>query len=355
MKIAIISVAKPETGTGNGTTEYAYQLMLRLREKKGNKVDSYYAVDKSRKNDIAGLIYTNTLFSRQIAAIAKKNYDIIHITIQELGFAARILKKKKTTARIVTTVHDLIRLKKNMHKGVLQTSYNRLVKRSFDDAIRYSDFITFNSRQTMEETFSHYGTIKNSALAWHGTKRSFIDEPIRKLRHNKFVVGYIGALGQYKNVISILKIAERLKDSNHIIFKIYGTGEEKKRIEDYKEKQQLMNVYMMGFISEDKLIRTYDSFDAFMMPSMYEGLSHQVLEAGARGVPIIIYKKAKIPEEIAKHCIKAKDEKDAAAILERISKTGVSKKQTQSITSYYRKFTWDRTADQIYAIYKKLL
>ena len=72
-----------------------------------------------------------------------------------------------------------------------------------------------------------------------------------------------------------------------------------------------------AFVSEKKIVDLYDSFDAFLMPSLYEGFGLGIIEAQARGLPVIIYKGGKIPKETRKYCMVAKDPKHAAEILEK--------------------------------------
>ncbi len=354
MKIALICLAKPETGTGNGTTEYSYQLMERLKKISGNHVDVYYGIKKSMRYDVSGFMKMRLFFPNEIKEIAKMDYDIIHITIQELGFAAKILKKKKSKAVVITTVHDLLRFSDELYEGILQKGYNKLVKQSVNDAIKYSDFITFNSAQTQEEVTAKFGKLKNSKLIWHGSRMAFVKTKLPTKRVGKnFVVGYIGALGSHKNVISILKIARKIH-KNKFKFLIYGTGMEHKNIAKYKDEYQIDNVKLMGFISESKIIQTYDSFDAFILPSLYEGLSHQVLEARARGLPVIVYKKAKIPEEIKRYCLETEDEFTATKLLKKLYKYGYDDKLRKKSIAHSRKFTWDRTVKQTYQVYKML-
>jgi glycosyltransferase involved in cell wall biosynthesis len=356
MRIATISIAKPEEGTGNGTTEYAFALIGCLK-KMGNTVDAYYGTGRSKRYDIMGLVKTTTIFPRTIKKIAKKDYDIIHITIQELGFAAKILKENGTKAKIVTTVHDLVRLDKRFQKkGVLESTYNRMVGRSVANAVKYSDFILFNSEQTKKDTEKAFGKLKNSRVVLHGTKAKFLSARKTARRPDgNFRVGYIGSFTANKNVISMLKTARFLLGNRKIRFMVYGSGLEYRNIAKYRKDNNLENVILGGMVPDANVIRVYDSFDAFMMPSQYEGFSHMILEAQARGLPVIIFKHAKIPQETAKYCIKASDEKDAARIIERIRINGANQVMLANARTYARIFTWEKNARETFEVYKKIL
>ena len=93
MKILIIITTKPYKGSGTGLTEYAYQLSEHLKPlmPHNNSIDFLYALGDSKRNNIKGLLYSNTTFKKIIAKAPKDKYDIIHITDHEIGFAAKIL------------------------------------------------------------------------------------------------------------------------------------------------------------------------------------------------------------------------------------------------------------------------
>jgi glycosyltransferase involved in cell wall biosynthesis len=219
MKIAVISAVKPVEGSGLGMTEYAYQLINHLKAIDNElKIDKIYALPEPRRNNISGLVYANTLFKKKIASIPKGEYDIIHITDHEIGFAAKILKKNMVDAKIITTVHDLSRFEKGIHRGLAQKAYNKLVKGSIKDAIKYSDYILCNSSQTYQTIEERFGKLRNMKVILHGTNDKIIKTPITKNNREKiFTIGYIGALMKHKNVIFILNAAKSLIGKDYLL------------------------------------------------------------------------------------------------------------------------------------------
>lgn len=354
MKIALISIAKPERGTGNGTTTYSYELMVRLR-RMGNTVDSYYGIAKSRRYDIVGLTKMTALFPREIAKIAKIDYDIVHITMQELGFAAKILKQNGSRAKVVTTIHDLIRFDEAFEKGILERTYNAIVKRNIADAVKYSDFLLFNSQQTKGDVVRTFGGIGANKVILHGIRKSFGKEEHEKKKGHVFIVGYVGSFTRNKNVVAVLKVARILRYDNSIRFEVHGSGAEHDAIFKYKKDNTIDNVALYGPVPERDIVKIYDGFDAYMMPSLSEGFSHVILEAQARGLPVIIFEGARIPKETARYCIMAHDEKDVARIIRRIKAFGPNKVRIKKAKVYARTFTWDRTVKQSLNIYKTIV
>ena len=357
MNILIINQIKPYKGSGSGLTEYAYQFIEHIKPMlgKNDTIREMFALGNAKRNDMKGLISVNTIFKNKIKRLPKNNYDIIHITNQEIGFAAKILKKSGNTARIITTIHDLSRFEKGIHRGVSQKVYNHLVNSSTADAIRYSDYILCNSSQTYNTVKERFGNTKNMKVVLHGTNNKILNAKLpKKKTGNRFIIGYIGALIKHKNVLFILESAKYLK-SDKYKFQIYGTGADAKMLQNFKQRNNLLNIEFFWYLEENKKVCTYDSFNVFVFPSLYEGLGYPILEAQSRGLPVIIYKYGKIPKEVRKYCFEAESPEHMAQIMEQIKENGYNEKLKKKATAYARSFTWEKCAKETFEIYKRVL
>jgi glycosyltransferase involved in cell wall biosynthesis len=359
MRILIISTTKPYKGSGSGLTEYAYQLVTHMKPLLGKYtiIDELFAIKKSKKNNIRGLIKANTEFKIRLRRIAHRKYDIIHITDQEVGFAAKILKKAKVKAKIVTTVHDLSRFEAGLHRGMAQRAYNWMVKGSTANAIEHSDFILCNSSQTYKTLIRRFGKRKNIAVVSHGIDDKIISARLHKkmYKKGKFIVGYIGALALHKNVILILRTAKILKGDDTYRFVINGTGAELQNLVNFKKKNGLDNVEFCGYVPEKDKVRAYDSFDAFAFPSRYEGFGNPILEAQARGLPVMIYKDGRIPNEVKKFCIETGCPEQMAEVIRSLEKNGYRQEPRKLGIKHAGGFTWNKTANGTIDVYKTLL
>lgn len=354
MKIALVNSIKPQPGSGDGMTEYTYQLYRHLSKK--NKIVAIAPLKRSRRNDMSGLIYTFSLFKGEIAKLAKKDFDIIHITNQEMGFAARLLKKAGSKARIVTTIHDLMRMDPGFNKGPLQHAYNAVVASSIKDAITYSDYLIFSSSSVERRALKRFRISKEWRVIMLGPKDHFRELLIPKKKAKvQFNVGYVGAISHRKNIGFILKTAAELKANSGYHFTIYGSGPDLKRLTRQKEKDGLDNVSFMGYAKEDELIKIYDSFDLFYYPAREEGSSLPILDAQARGLPVLIYKMSKLDPEVTKYCFTAADEKDAVRVLARLKNKGYPQKAKMKATQYARSFSWDALTRQTQDAYADAL
>ncbi|MDE1824980.1 MAG: glycosyltransferase [Candidatus Micrarchaeota archaeon] len=354
MKVAIITLVKPQEGSGDGITEYTHQIHQKLKGKV--YIALIYPLSELKRQDTVGLIYANSLFKLRIKKLAKENYDVIHIAHPELGFAAKILRENGSKARIISCIHDLMRLDKGFHKGVIQGAYNYIVSANIRDAIKYSNFIIFTSSSVQKDVLSRFKQIKHWSTTLLGTKDYFITTRIpKKPKHREFRVGYVGSFAYHKNVIFILKTALQLLKNKEIKFIIYGTGAEKKHLNSYKSEMDLVNVRFMGFAPEEKLLQIYDGFDAFFWPSTGDSSSFPIEDAKARGLPIVVCKKNIFDEEVKNYVFEARDPKHSARILINLKMRGFSKKMRDAELKYAESISWSNTARKTLDIYKKVL
>ena len=110
----------------------------------------------------------------------------------------------------------------------------------------------------------------------------------------------------------------------------------------------------MGPAPENRILNIYDSFDAFVFPSLYEGFGLPILEAQSRGLPVIIYKYGKIPKEVRKYCFEAESPEHMAQIIEDLKENGYNEKLRKKATNYARSFTWVRFYENVFGVLQKI-
>ncbi|MDE1849816.1 MAG: glycosyltransferase family 4 protein [Candidatus Micrarchaeota archaeon] len=352
MKVAIVNVTKPVSGTGDGMTEYTYQLIKNLG-REGVRVGSFYALTETRRRNMLGLARAQTLLRNKVAGIIAGNYDIVHITNQEAGFVAKELKKQGYYGRIVTTVHDTMRLRDDLHRGAKQKIYNYLVRHHVKDAMDYSDELIFDEPKTMKElgSFGRFGRYK---IVFLGVDERFAAKKAKR-KGPKFVVGYLGSFAHNKNVGFVLRAAELMRNEKGFRFDIYGSGGEIDSLVSYKKANGLENVRFLGFAPENRKREIYDGFDAFVFPTVGEVWSIPIMEAMARELPVIIPRSSDIVGSVREHCLEVKDEKGMASLLSKLRKRGVDSGFVKDAAKFARSLTWRRTARETLKHYRELL
>jgi len=345
---------------GEGIQRYVYEIYKNLQTKSEinvtkreyKSIGSGYIIKKSLTTLSFGLGF---IFDRF------KNIDIIHNPTQRPSFRPRFTRKSP----LVITVHDFnakLDFKKfgiNEKHSLKEALRGYLVMLITKLNMKFADYIIAISTQTKNECISlgfpeDKIYVVNSGMApKFGVIKTDEEDDFAKKDKKIFRVGYIGSFIKRKNVRFAVEACMKTKGDD-IVFEFYG-----KENKEYRELKKLAEsdkrIKFMGFAPEEKLIDIYKSFDLFLFPSIYEGFGLEPLEAQSLGLPVIIYKKAMIPQESRKYCFEAESPEYMAHMIERIKENGYDEKKAKEAMDYARGFTWDKAVEKIVDVYKDIL
>ncbi len=149
-----------------------------------------------------------------------------------------------------------------------------------------------------------YGNLKNVEIVRNAIdieKYRYNDTNRAKIRkelniENKFVIGMVGRFDFQKNhnyAISILEKVVPIKSD--IVLVMLGDGQLKKTIEKRCNSCGLIeHTRFVGLVKDT--VPYYSTFDAFIMPSLFEGLGIAAIEAQCAGLPVFV--SDKFPTEV---------------------------------------------------------
>lgn len=224
--------------------------------------------------------------------------------------------------------------------------------------IRTADYIITDSELIKREIIELGYPKEKIAVINLGIDSRFIKTPIKKYLHSKFIIGYLGSFQRKKNVEfavnAFKKFQEKYKGIDSVL-ELWGST----NTPEYEYIRSIVgnekSIVFKGFAPEDKLVETYDRFDVAIFPILYTGFELEILEAQARGIPVIVYKNSKIPEEVRRYCFEAKDAEHASRILKKIKDRGYDQKLRSESMNYARSFTWEKMGEKTLETYKRVL
>jgi glycosyltransferase involved in cell wall biosynthesis len=119
------------------------------------------------------------------------------------------------------------------------------------------------------------------------------DEKIAQLKkkyglEGQQVIGNLGRLHKTKRLDILIKALAQIKREgmDELKLLLIGEGPDRKRLEQIVQKEDLGDdVHFAGFISRGD--RVLNIFDIFVLPTTFEGCSNVLIEAMAKGLPII--------------------------------------------------------------------
>ena len=114
--------------------------------------------------------------------------------------------------------------------------------------------------------------------------------------NGKFVIGHVGRYCKIKNQLFLLDVFSEIKKiKSESILILVGKGPDEQLIRNKINKLKLEDSVIL-LIDRSDVDRLYQSFDIFVLPSLFEGVPVVGIEAQANGLPCIV--SDKISEEI---------------------------------------------------------
>lgn len=163
-----------------------------------------------------------------------------------------------------------------------------------------------------------------------------------------------------KNVETLLEAFARLPPAIRNAHDLVLVGDVRRR-PDVRQQAAALGLEKQtrfpGIVDDERLIDLYRRAALFVFPSRYEGFGLPVLEAMACGCPVVSSHASSLPEVTG----------DAALLVDPDDADGMAKAMTQVLTdpvlasdlrargtARAAQFSWDRTAREMVAVYKKV-
>lgn len=327
-----------ENDAGDGIQRYGYELYRNLR-KCGMPVQKREYRDR--------LQYSLHMLTDSF------DTDVVHIPNFRLFYPLR-----KGKAATLVTAHDFqpllmpeidmrydATLGNKFWFGLVKAGMRRML---------LSDYIICNSTMTRDDAVSLGYDKSRVFVANHGIDDRFRRKAKARAKAGSkgFKVGYLGGFRARKNISFAIESFRKL-DGAGFSFELWGKKDfEYRHLEDAARGDA--RIRFMGFAPEARIVDVYDSFDCFVFPSLYEGEGLEILEAQARGLPVVIYKKARVPQEIRKYCLEAKGTSHMAEIIRKIKTDGYNERLKEGARAYASRFSWQRNARETLEVYKRI-
>lgn len=325
---------------------YNYYIWKYIKKEFLNTTDSVEKVEIGAGNTNMLRKLTFTLSGRFVDL---REYDVVHIPSPIMDLSV----PRHRRGRLISTLHEFFILDESKPMPASRaTSIASLIGDSIKRQTLTSDFLLPNSIQTMDEAILLDYPKEKMAVVPHAIEDQFLSgTPFgRHKLHTTFRVGYLGSMHDRKNVKSAI-FSFKMYRNKSACFDIWGKpSDEVSRISIGDSR-----IRLRGFAPEKSKRRIYEGFDAFVFPSRYEGFGKEILEAQACGVPVIVFKKARISKEIKRFAYEAEDERDMADILDSICENGYPEKTRLAAMKYARTFSWERCAKDTITAYRHLI
>lgn len=285
-----------------------------------------------------------------LKALRKIKPQIVHTHLGGDVYG-RLAAKLLGAPLIISTEHNI-----NRDEGWLQNILKRITNRLADKIIAVSE------------------AVKKDVIKRYNTPAEKITVILNGLEVNKFlayqkstepkntgvIFGTMGRLSQQKGQKILIAAWERLQDKSSTCL-IAGSGSLAQELEaDIREKKLEKRVKLVGQMANPAAF--LQSLNAFIFPSLWEGLGIALLEAGLIGLPIIASDVDGIPEIVDETTGWLVPAGDAAALSEKINwlaanlnSPEVKQKTEKMKQKVIDNFSISKIAGKYQSLYKELL
>ncbi len=303
---------------------------------------------------------------RSVDAYQADDVDIMHIPGQmdlNVGFDSplRILRHPRSTV----TFHDLIPLRYYWHE------MDREARRIYLSRLRQlqafggrilcnSEFTRMDLLASLKLPVDKVRTVM-AGLNSDSLAKTPADPEMRQRlglhpRNPFFLV--VGALDPHKNFASTLSAFLQLARPDLQLVVVGKMGFREHRYQQYCAQQGIGNVLFTDFVSRSDLEALYSEALALLFLSFYEGFGFPVLEAMARGCPVLCSNVSSIPEVAGTAAVQVSPDNEAEiihAMTALLQDSALRQEMQQKGLQQAANYTWQATAHKTLQVWQEML
>lgn len=268
--------------------------------------------------------------------------DLFHALNQRVDARAR---------RNVVTFHDLFVMTGEYSSEEFRARFTAQARQ----AAERSDLLIAVSQFTADQASTLLGVEPGRIrVVPHGVDVA----PVRDAGREPMVL-FVGAVQKRKNVARLVRAFEELPSEWKLILAGaadgYGATTELAAVESSPRRA---DIRVAGYVSAAELESLYARASIFAFPSLDEGFGMPVLEAMARGVPVVTSRCSALPEVAGEAALLVDPEDPAAiggALLRLAGDTELRTELVRRGRDRAAQYPWERTVRETWAVYEELL
>jgi len=329
-----------------------------------------------KKHDIRGIGVNTRELVKALSKIPEIRFveddndaDILHIPSFSL-FSLNLPFKKKS--KLVVTIHDLIPLiyPKHYPPGIKGRVSFQIQKR----LIKNADAIITISETSKKDIVRLLGIEKEKIFPIYLAPQTHIhkitsNKVLEKIKEKynlpKKFVFYVGDVNYNKNLYTLAdacvvanatlvivgkSAVQDIQNYYHIELQPF-----RDLIEKFGNSSYIKRV---GFVEDDELSALYSLATLYCQPSYYEGFGFPTIEAMKVGVPVISAKTQALVEvngKAAQYFNPDNSNELSALLRKNLKDDNLRKKYSKLGLKHVNKYSWEKTAEETYKVYKHLV
>jgi glycosyltransferase involved in cell wall biosynthesis len=255
--------------------------------------------------------------------------------------------------RIVSTFHDLFVLTGDYSSPEFRLRFTGQAQR----AAERSDLIIAVSEFTADQVVNVLGVERSRIrVIHHGVNRPAAAPPTDDEREN--LILHTGAIQHRKNIIRLVEAFEQTPEGWRLVLAGslgFGAAEILSRIDQSPRKA---SIELPGYVGSERLEELYRKARIFAFPSLDEGFGMPILDAMARGVPVLTSNRSATREVAGKAALlidPLQAESVKGGLLRIVCSSALRNELRESGMRRAASFSWETAAQQTWKVYDELL
>lgn len=360
---------QPALGKRSGIGNYTYELAKRLQDD-DNLQFCGNVFNFQSENDLPNLAVPIRENKKLAYGVYRRLWHWLPVRYDGLFPAADLsiffnyIVPPRISGKVLTTIHDLtwLRYPETMDKKNLQRiekDINYSIERA-DRILTVSEFSKQEMMSLLKLPAEKIAVVPCASAEMPGGAN--FAEFAKSYNLDKPYLLYIGNLEPRKNLSRLLQAFDLLKEELGVPHQLVIAGGSGWCNDKFQQALQKMkhfdDVVQVGYVETVDKRALYENAAAFVFPSLYEGFGIPPLEAMSCGCPVVCANAASLPEVVG----------DAAELMEPLSVQSIAAgiwrvigSEQRSAELVYlgyeqaRKYSWDKSAEQLKAICREIL
>lgn len=263
--------------------------------------------------------------------------------------------------KLVVTIHDLIYLL--FPESLPHPAAKYYARFMIEKAVRKARAVIAVSEHTKNDLLRLFGSDNASKVrvVYEASDKKFrrvedkarIADALCRYRLSERIILFVGSVKPHKNIPSLLKVFNLLKEWG-VPHQLVICGRWDKKEEALKDRLIDRNIKYIGEIPMDDLVTLYSVADVLVHLSLYEGFGLTVLEAMQCGTPVVVSDSSSLPEVVGSAAFKVSPrniEQTADVIYNILVNPRLKEGMSEAGMRHAGLFSWGKAALETLEIY----
>lgn len=360
----IIGIDGNEANVTNrvGISEYAYQVLTKLYEFRTEDKNDHTFTIYLKANPLEALPKATSWWKYKVVKPAK--------LWTQIGMPLHLSTTTKKPDVFLSLTHYLPRITKSPAVvSVMDLSYihfpETFQKKDLYQLTKWTEYsvkkatkVITISQSSKDDIIKYYKIPEKKVKVVHlGLKDILMDKASKdpsEFGVTKRYILFVGTLQPRKNIARLIEayslLSQEVKNEHQLVI----IGKKGWLYEEILESPKKFiveeDVIFLDYVTDEDLPMFYKNAKLYVLPSLYEGFGLPILEAMRYGCPVATSNVSSLPEAGGEAAIyfDPQDPKDISNTIQKVlSDSELSKKMIEKGKIHYKKFTWEKAAQEV--------